>query len=276
MRSTIRSPIRSSIPACRGRAGTSSWAWLPRRSASGAAAALGGARCAGCAHRRRRGVLAFCGVVGLGGCSSKGTQRVAQLRAHANDPRWRVREAVAMALQHWGGWDFGALAAAMSDWAQGSWLERRAAAAGLCEPVLLTDLGRVQAVLAVLEEATAGVTGAARDERRSEQFKALRKGLGYCWSVCRRGRSPGWAPSRSSPRPARRSPSRPSAEAPWPRLRGHASEGRWRAGLRIVERIEGQHVVVEFCPCQRSQIRTCSRMPRRARAPRRSARRRPA
>jgi hypothetical protein len=35
----------------------------------------------------------------------------------------------------------------------------------------------------VLETATAGVAAAGPAERRSEQFRALRKGLGYCWSV---------------------------------------------------------------------------------------------
>lgn len=86
--------------------------------------------------------LAFCGVVGLGRLLVEGDGKaLAELRAHANDPRWRVREGVAMALQHWGGRHFDALAATMADWARGSWLERRAAAAGLCEPVLLTDPG---------------------------------------------------------------------------------------------------------------------------------------
>ena len=128
--------------------------------------------------------LAFCGVVGLGRLLVEGDARALdELRAHANDSRWRVREAVAMALQRWGADDFDALATAMAGWARGSWLERRAAAAALCEPVLLTDVPRVQAVLAVLEQATAGVAAASPDERRSDEFKALRKGLGYCWSV---------------------------------------------------------------------------------------------
>lgn len=128
--------------------------------------------------------LSFCGVVGLGRLLVEGDERaLAELRGHANDRRWRVREAVAMALQRWGGDDFDALVAAMTEWARGSWLERRAAAAALCEPVLLTNTGRVAAVLAVLDEATAGVAAAAPAERRSEQLKALRKGLGYCWSV---------------------------------------------------------------------------------------------
>ena len=128
--------------------------------------------------------LAFCGVVGLGRMLAAGdASALDQLRTHADDSRWRVREAVAMALQRWGADDFQGLATAMAGWAHGSWLERRAAAAALCEPVLLTDPPRVQAVLAVLEQATDGVTSAGPDQRRSDEFKALRKGLGYCWSV---------------------------------------------------------------------------------------------
>jgi hypothetical protein len=131
-------------------------------------------------------LLAFCGVVGLGRLLVDGDgdgDALAELRTHAGDPRWRVREAVAMALQRWGARDFDALAAAMSDWARGSWLERRAAAAALCEPALLTDDRRVRSVLDVLAQATAGVTEADRAQRRTDDFKALRKGLGYCWSV---------------------------------------------------------------------------------------------
>jgi hypothetical protein len=128
--------------------------------------------------------LAFCGVVGLGRLFVEGDpEALAELHAPAGDRRWRIREGVAMALQHWGGSDFDALVTTMADWARGSWLERRAAAAALCEPVLLTDGDRVKAVLAVLEQATRGVTDADAAERRSDDFKALRKGLGYCWSV---------------------------------------------------------------------------------------------
>ena len=128
--------------------------------------------------------LAFCGVLGLGRLLTEGhAEALDQLRGHANDPRWRVREAVAMALQRWGVEEFDALAVAMAGWASGSWLERRAAAAALCEPALLTDTARVEATLAVLHAVTAGVAAADPAERRSEELKALRKGLGYCWSV---------------------------------------------------------------------------------------------
>jgi hypothetical protein len=128
--------------------------------------------------------LAFCGVIGLGRLLVEGDDRaLAELREHASDARWRVREGVAMALQHWGADDFDSLAAAMADWARGSWLERRAAAAALCEPVLLTDERRVTAVVGVLARATKGVDDAHAEQRRCEEFRALRKGLGYCWSV---------------------------------------------------------------------------------------------
>jgi hypothetical protein len=128
--------------------------------------------------------LAFAGVLGLGWQLVKGDRRALdELRCHASDPRWRIREAVAMALQLWGEVDFEALAAAMHEWAHGLSLERRAAAAALCEPVLLATPKRVGEALAVLAEATAGIAEAGAEERRSDEFKALRKGLGYCWSV---------------------------------------------------------------------------------------------
>jgi hypothetical protein len=128
--------------------------------------------------------LAFAGVLGLGGSLVKGDGRaLEELRRHASDPRWRIREAVAMALQRWGEADFEALGTAMHEWAQGTSLERRAAAAALCEPALLTTSVRVGEALAVLAEATAGIAEAGAEERRSEEFRALRKGLGYCWSV---------------------------------------------------------------------------------------------
>jgi hypothetical protein len=128
--------------------------------------------------------LAFCGVVGLGRLLAEGDgEALLDLRRHADDPRWRIREAVAMALQRWGSDEFDRLAATMGEWATGAWLERRAAAAALCEPALLTDAERVRVVLAVLQEATAGIESAGPAERRSAQLKTLRQGLGYCWSV---------------------------------------------------------------------------------------------
>jgi hypothetical protein len=126
--------------------------------------------------------LAFCGTLGLGKLFVAGDEEaLTMLRRQANDPRWRIREAVAMALQRWGEADMEALLAEMSRWSIGSLLERRAAVAALCEPKLLAEPGHVVRVLEILD----GVTSSLLEEqdRRSEAFRALRKGLGYCWSV---------------------------------------------------------------------------------------------
>lgn len=69
----------------------------------------------------------------------------------------------------------------MENWAQGTRLEKRAAAAALCEPRLLRHLPHALAVLAVLDSITASIPPV--NERKSDEFQALKKGLGYCWSV---------------------------------------------------------------------------------------------
>ncbi len=86
-----------------------------------------------------------------------------------------------MALQRWGEADMGAMVDEAEAWAGGTRLEQRAAVAGLCEPALLGDVATTKQVLAVLDRITATVRGAA--DRRSAEFIALRKALGYCWSV---------------------------------------------------------------------------------------------
>jgi hypothetical protein len=130
--------------------------------------------------------LPLCGVVGLGRLLAEGQlDMLPELRRHANDPRWRVREGVAMALQRWGDTDMGALVKAMKDWANGTWLEQRAVAAGLCEPRLLAAPrgAHAKAVLKILGHITRAVEKASPADRQGDDFKALRQGLAYCWSV---------------------------------------------------------------------------------------------
>lgn len=125
--------------------------------------------------------LAFCGVIGLGRLVAEGDHdRMSDLRRWASDPRWRAREGVAMALQRVGDADFDLLLSVMRSWATGDRLEQRAAAAALCEPRLLIQ-GRVADVIEVLDTITRSLP--EREGRRSEDFKTLRQGLGYCWSV---------------------------------------------------------------------------------------------
>ena len=157
--------------------------------------------------------LAFCGVVGLGAVLARGTGRgetfpgesaamgslvsdaispvtedvcrnaspLRTLRSLAPDPRWRIREGVAMALQRWGDEDMASLLAAMTDWAVGNPLEQRAAAAALCELRLLKDAEHAAAVLKILDGIMASLSQLT--DRKTDAFKTLRQGLGYCWSV---------------------------------------------------------------------------------------------
>jgi hypothetical protein len=126
--------------------------------------------------------LAFCGAVGLGRLLAEGDPSLLKtLRLLASDPRWRMREAVAMALQRLGDVNMAQLIEAMQIWSHGNWLEQRAAAAALCEPRLLMNAQDAAETLRVLDEIMNILMQSA--DRRGDDFKALRKGLGYCWSV---------------------------------------------------------------------------------------------
>ena len=74
-----------------------------------------------------------------------------------------------------------ALLAEMARWAEGNPYERRAVVAGLCEPDLLRRPEHSARVLYLLDTVTASV--AQPGDWRNEAFLALRKGLGYGWSV---------------------------------------------------------------------------------------------
>ena len=91
--------------------------------------------------------LVFCGVVGLGrlladsGAGAEADALCARLREHATDTRWRVREAVAMALQRLGDSDPSRMVDVVTDWAGDDHaLVQRAAVAGICEPRLARGL----------------------------------------------------------------------------------------------------------------------------------------
>jgi len=126
--------------------------------------------------------LAFCGVVGLGRLLAEGDESLLeQLRPFASDPRWRLREGVAMALQRLGKADMRRLLEAMQQWSSGSWLEKRASAAALAEPVLLHKESDALEALQILERITASMEDSA--DAKNEGFKILQQGLSYCWSV---------------------------------------------------------------------------------------------
>jgi hypothetical protein len=126
--------------------------------------------------------VATCGATGLGARIAAGEETLwPRLRALASDPRWRVREGVAMGLQRIGDVDMGGLLTEMRAWVGGNAFERRAAVAGLCEPRLLREAAAARAVLDLLDRVTASLL--EESDRRREDVRVLRKALGYGWSV---------------------------------------------------------------------------------------------
>jgi hypothetical protein len=131
--------------------------------------------------------LVFCGVIGLGRLLADGNADTVvcdRLRVHASDERWRVREAVAMALQRLGDTDLGLMSRVVEDFAADpAALVQRAAVAGICEPRLLRSAATARAAVDACERVTASLAARPADTRRDPDVRTLRQALGYCWSV---------------------------------------------------------------------------------------------
>lgn len=138
--------------------------------------------------------LSMCGLVGLGrlladrsekqGNEAPGQfsdQIVAELRRHAADTRWRVREGVAMALQRVGDADNSLLFQIVRGWTDDRAYVQRAAVAAVAEPRLLESLSAGRAAVDLVDHVTANLAGTP--DRRSDEFRTLRQALAYCWSV---------------------------------------------------------------------------------------------
>jgi hypothetical protein len=126
--------------------------------------------------------LALCGTAGLGRVALMEPETVMTwLRELAADPRWRVREGVAIALQRLGRESMPGLIAEMKVWSRDGAFVQRAVVAGLCEPALLKNNADTVEVLAILDHITHAL--AATSDRRHDGFRVLRQALGYGWSV---------------------------------------------------------------------------------------------
>ena len=140
-----------------------------------------------------REYLSFCGTLALsadwaGGRARAGIER--GLRDAAGDPRWRMREAAAMALQRIGERDPQALlsilggAAGQEGWVEGgARLELRAAAAALAHPPLLRESGFARRSLELADRILGKFAAAPPAARREEGFRVLQQGLGFALSV---------------------------------------------------------------------------------------------
>jgi hypothetical protein len=133
-----------------------------------------------------REILPFCGAVGLGAIAATRVSYTGPamrfLRDLARDPRWRTREAVCFALQRLMTARSDDVVAALNEWVAGGHpLELRAVAASVAEPALLRDGDMARSALALHRGIL--VQMLEMDDRRSDAFRSLRKGLGYSLSV---------------------------------------------------------------------------------------------
>lgn len=102
----------------------------------------------------------------------------------AADARWRVREGVAIGLQHLGDRNVEALESIARRWVEDpSPLVQRAALAAICEPRLLLTPEAASVAVDICSFATQRLAALPEVLRRSPDARTLRKTLGYCWSV---------------------------------------------------------------------------------------------
>ncbi len=130
--------------------------------------------------------LTFCGAYAIGAIASVSPRffekALALLRELANDPRWRIREAVAMGIQKLLTKQSQNTLKALENWiADTEWLAMRAVAAGVAEPPILKDNKTARRALELHKKIFAKIL--SNRERKSHEFKIMRKGLGYTLSV---------------------------------------------------------------------------------------------
>ncbi len=130
--------------------------------------------------------LPFCGACALGAVGSVSApyfqEALSRLKELAADPRWRIRESVAMGIQKMIEKERHKTLNELESWIlNGNWLAMRAVAAGVAEPALLRDTQTARTALALHKMIFDRIRTAC--DRKSEAFKTLQKGLGYSLSV---------------------------------------------------------------------------------------------
>jgi len=109
---------------------------------------------------------------------------LAKIHKAASDPRWRMHEMVAAALQRMLDADWNRAFMEISDWLRTEDpLVVRAAAAAVGEPGLLKDESRGMNALALQAEAIGWLLRVPADRRKDDDVRTLRKALGYTLSV---------------------------------------------------------------------------------------------
>jgi hypothetical protein len=115
---------------------------------------------------------------------AQGVYLLEAIRRAAEDPRWRLREAAAMALQRLGEDGPAALPAILDGFLAGSsLLARRAVMAALAHPPILSDKGLARYALATADRILGDTAALSAEKRKGEGFRILIKGLSYSLSV---------------------------------------------------------------------------------------------
>ncbi len=136
-----------------------------------------------------REFLPFCALFALGATfpaadASTRSEIAALLRTTAGDPRWRMREAVAMGMQRIGEADRLALRTLIESWlGDATLLEQRAIVAALAHPPILGDRPTVLLSLDMSRSFVSGICSLTPEMRRTQEFRVLSKGLEYAVSV---------------------------------------------------------------------------------------------
>jgi len=136
-----------------------------------------------------RSFLTFCAIVCLGTWCLHAPEDVrdgilGDIKAAASDPRWRIREASAMAFQRIAEKDFEVVRDVFSSWVKTATLmEMRAIEAALAHPPILGVRETADFCFEVTDGILERVESLPADERRSEDFRVLKKGLEYTISV---------------------------------------------------------------------------------------------
>ena len=99
---------------------------------------------------------------------------------YASHKSWRIREAVAIAVQELAEKNITATLINIANLKNGNGYEKRAAVAGLCEPKLLKEKTIAVQVIRLLDEITQTL---AHSDKLTDEEDALKKALGYGWSV---------------------------------------------------------------------------------------------
>ncbi len=130
--------------------------------------------------------LPFCATWALGSIGAISEvhfkESVHHLKKLANDSRWRIREAVAKGIHKLIETKSNKMLEELQTWIlEDQWLLMRAVVTGIAEPRLLKDGQTVRQALRFHKEVLNQVSNCK--DRKSDEFKVLRKGLAYSLSV---------------------------------------------------------------------------------------------